>query len=358
MKTIMKTNFKSVLNLTWKVGLGLFGLSAFIIGILLVICWYEDNYGRSSWRDETLSQNVEVHGYHDGRVRVYNTGTKKYVTPKLEWVSGTPTYDSLTVYADKNGYRGYIDCNSGKIVLPANKVKYRHAWHFSKGRAFVVLPGEDSLSIIDAEGNVIARNVVPYDSDYDYVFNGSGLCELEVDGKYGLMGRDGSWAIEPKYYMIDYPNTFGYRLARNEEGWWLYDPELKLVYSEPYDNLEFACGHDEGTGTLYRTKNHVKQLVNYDGSIVEPFVIDGTYNLRYMVKYNEDSEDEYVLDPDLVVYRVDNWEGLMDKHTGRLITPAFYTDFEMISKELIKVELSYSDDNAVVMDRTGRIVNK
>ena len=354
----MKNTIKSILNLTCKVGLGLLGLFALILGVLLVFHWYDDNYGRDTWRDETLSKAVEVHGFNDGRVRIYNTDTEKYVTPKLRWVSGTPSNDSLTVYADKKGNRGYLDCNSGKIVLPANKVKYRHAWHFSKGRAFVVLPGEDSLSVIDAKGNVIVRNVAAYDSDDDYVFRGSGLCELEVDGKYGLLGLDGSWAIEPKYYMIDYPNTFGYRIARNAEGYWLFDPDLKLVYSEPSDNLEYACGRDDGTGTLYRTKDHVKQLLNYDGSVVNPFVIDGTYNLRYMVKYNEDCEDEYELDPDLVVYQVDSWEGLMNKHTGRLLTPAVYTDFEMISKELIKVELSYSDDNAVIMDRNGRIVNQ
>lgn len=353
----MKTTINSILNLTWKVGLGLVGLVAGIIIFFLVINWYDGRYGRAAWRDETLSKNVEVHGFNDGRVRIYNSETEKYVTPKLRWVSGTPRNDSLTVYADKKGNRGYLDCNSGKIVLPANKVKYRHAWHFSKGRAFVVLPDEDSLSVIDAKGNVIVRNVAVYDSDYDYVFSGNGLCELEVDGMSGLLGLDGSWTIEPKYYYIGYPNIFGYRIARNEEGYWLYDPQLKPVYSEPYDYLEFASGRDEGEGTLYRTRNHVKELVNYDGSIVEPFVIDGTYNLRYMVKYNEDCEDEYELDPDLVVYQIDGWEGLMNKHTGRLLTPAVYTDFEMISKELIKVELSCSDDNAVIMDRSGRIVN-
>jgi len=132
-----------------------------------------------------------------------------------------------------------------------------------------------------------------------------------------------------------------------------------MVFPEPYDKMEYAIGRDDGTGTLYRTKGHVKQLVNYDGSVVEPFVIDGTYNLKYMVRYNEDSEDEYALDLDLVVYRVEGWEGLMNKHTGRVITPAVYTNFQMISKDLIMAELDYSyNDEAVVMDRSGRIVKQ
>lgn len=354
----MKNTFRSVLNLTWKVGLGLFGLAALIIGILIAICWYDGRYGRAYWQDEDLSRNVQVHGFNNNRVRVYNKKEGRYVTPNIKWVSGTPKRDSLTVYADKDGNRGYLNCNTGEIVIPAKTARYSRAWHFSNSRAFVILPGEDSLSVIDPCGNIVVRNVAPYRYDNDYVFDWSGLCELEKDDRKGLLSLDGTWAIEPKYFVVEYPNTFGYRLARNEEGYWLYDPDLKLVYSEPYDKLAFAIGHEEGTGTLYRTKNHVKELVNYDGSIVEPFVVDGTYSLRYMVKYSEDDEDEYALDPDVVVYRVDEWEGLMNKHTGRVITPAIYTDFEMISKELIKAELSLDDDNAVIMDRNGRVVKQ
>lgn len=352
----MKQNICSIFNAIWKVGLGLFGLTALIIGILIAICWYENRYGRSYWRDQDLSKNVVVRGYNSGRVRVYNKKEGKYLSPKLNWISSTPRFDSLTVYADKHGYRGYLNCNTGKIVIPANKGKYRHAWHFSGGRAFVMLPDSDSLSVIDHDGNIVVRNVAPYRYGNDYVFDWLGLCELEKDGRTGLLALDGTWAIEPKYFSIETRNTFGYRLAHNEKGDWLFDPDHKLVYSEPYDKLEFAIGHEEGTGTLYRTRNHIKELVNYDGSVVEPFVIDGTYNLRYMVKYNTDGEDDYALDPDLVVYRVDEWEGLMNKHTGRPVTRAIYTDFEMISKELIKADLSYNDGIAVVMNRTGHIV--
>lgn len=354
----MKPTIKSILNLTWKVGLGLFGLAALGIGLLIAHSWYEDSYGRAYWKDKTLSKDISVHGFNNNRVRVWDKRTARYITPKLMWVSGAPDCDSITVYCDKDGNRGYINCNTGKIVIPAQKAKYNRAWHFSKGRAFVVLPGEDSLSVIDYSGKVVVKNIATYDYGYDYVFE-NGLCELRVNRMKGLFAADGTWAVEPKYYDIDYPNTFGYRIARNEDGYWLYDSDFKLVFSEPYDKLSYAIGRDEGTGTLYRTKNHVKQLVNYDGSIVEPFVIDDTYNLKYMTRYNEESENEYALDPDLVVYRVNDWEGLMDKHTGHIITPAIYIDFKMISKDLIKAELGMSyDDEAVVMDKRGHIVKQ
>lgn len=351
----MIINFKSILNLTWKVGLGLFGLTTLIIGLLIAYEWYDDSFGRYQWNDTELSKNVDVHCFGDLRVRVWNSKTGRYTTRKLNWVSATPEHDSLTVYCDLDGNRGYINCNTGEIVIPANKAKYRHAWHFSEGRAFVILPDEDSLSVIDHAGRIIVRNVSPYYSGYDYVFK-NGLCELRKDGMVGLLGMDGAWAVEPDYFFIHTPNTFGYRLARNEQGYWLYDKELKLVYSEPYDNLEFAIGHPEGTGTLYRTRGHVKQLVNYDGSIVVPFVIDGKYNLSYMSGYNEDGEEAFVLDTGIIVYKVDDFEGLMDPR-GRLITPAVYTGFEMISKDLIKATLSFDCESAVMLDRSGHAVN-
>lgn len=355
----MNAKLKSILNAIWKVGVGLFGIAALAVGILIFYIWYDNTYGRNYRYDKNLSKDIAVHSYNSGRARVWNRRTECYVTPKLRWVSDTPSRDSVTVYSDAHGYRGYLNCNNGRIVIPADKARYRHAWQFSEGLAFVILPypEEECLSIIDHAGNIIAKNVASYEEWYDYVFV-DGVCKIRVDGKYGLLAKDGSWAVEPKYYDIERPNTFGYRIARNKEGYWLYDSDLKLVFPEPYDRMGYAIGRDEGTGNLYRTKNHVKQLVNYDGGVVEPFVIDGTYDLKYVIRYNEDSEDEYALDQDLVVYQVDGWEGLMNKHSGRAITPATYSHFEMISKELISAELGLDDDESVVMDRNGRIVKQ
>lgn len=77
-----------------------------------------------------------------------------------------------------------------------------------------------------------------------------------------------------------------------------------------------------------------------------------------MTHYHVDRADEYTLDPSLVVYQVDEWEGLMDKRTGHIITPAIYTNFEMISKDLIRATLSLYDEESVVMDRRGYVVKQ
>ena len=121
--------------------------------------------------------------------------------------------------------------------------------------------------------------------------------------------------------------------------------------------IDFTIGRED-TG-LYLTKNHVKVMTTYEGKVVEPFVIDGTYDLKYRTKYNDEDADEYALDPDIVVYRVNGWEGLMDKNSGKVLTPANYNNFTMISKDLIMAELDKGyDDNGVVMDRRGNVIRQ
>ena len=49
----------------------------------------------------------------------------------------------------------------------------------------------------------------------------------------------------------------------------------------------------------------------------------------------------------------------MDKHSGKVLTPANYNNFTMISKDLIMAELDKGyDDNGVVMDRRGNIIRQ
>lgn len=133
--SIINATIKRILNLTWKVGLGLIGLAALVIGILVANVWYEEKYGRDYWRDFTLSENVTVEAYNNNTVRVRSKKTARYTTNKLRWVAGTPERDSLTVFCDKDGFRGYINVNTGEIVFPA---QYSKAWQFSEGLGAVL----------------------------------------------------------------------------------------------------------------------------------------------------------------------------------------------------------------------------
>lgn len=84
----------------------------------------------ADYGDRHISQDVEVHAYKNG-VRIWNQATKKYTTKKLRWVSGEACEgDSLAVFCDKQGRRGYYNINTGEVVTPA---QYKKAWNFSEG---------------------------------------------------------------------------------------------------------------------------------------------------------------------------------------------------------------------------------
>lgn len=349
----MKEKMKNILSLTGKVGAGLTGLCALFVGIELAGIKYDKKHGRAAWEDEPLSSDVVVEAFNDGRVRVRNKREGCYTTPMLQWVSGVPERDSLTVFCDKDGRRGYLNVNDGRIAIPA---RFDKAWQFSEGLG-AVLKESGKVGFIDREGKWALSCEIPFEGGADYLFK-DGFCTvsqwIESDEKticavYDTTGR----AVIPwgAYYYISNPNADGYRIARGEDGDRLYDRKFRLIFPEVFENVSFAAGNKG----IYLTRNHVKQLVDYSGRVIEPFVIDDTRPLRYMVKYHETEADEYELVPDLAVYVVNNWEGLLDLRTGKPVTPAVYWAMEMVSKDLVRARLGYRDES-VVMDKRGHVI--
>lgn len=348
----MNTTFKSILNVTWKVGVGLFGLAAIGIGIIVAIVYHEERYGRDYYNDKNLSPDIKVEAYNNNRVRVWNRKTASYTTPKLVWVSGTPERDSLTVFCDVNGNRGYLNAYTGEIVIPA---QYRRAWQFSEGLG-AVLGENNHIGFIDKDNNLVIDCEIPYERGSDYVFKDGYLVVHHYengDYVYAAYGKDGRLVLSWAYSFIGEPNEDGYRIVCDEDGYMLMDRDFKQVFPKRYDAISFAS-KNEG---VYLTKNHVKQLVNYDGKVLEPFVVDGTYRLKYMTTFHADDADEYALVNDVVVYIVDSWEGLMDARTGKVLTPAKYWDMSMASKDLVRAQLG-SDEECVILDLRGREVKQ
>lgn len=103
------------------------------------------------------------------------------------------------------------------------------------------------------------------------------------------------------------------------------------------------------------TKNHTKQLLALDGTVIEPFLIDDAEPLGYLVELDNGDPAKHRLDNEIMVYFVDEWEGLMDARTGKAITPAIYQGIDMVSKNLIRAQVGYYSDS-VLLDRKGRVV--
>lgn len=348
----MKLIYKRILNLTWKVGLGLIGLAAIGMFIFCVSIWYEKNYGHAYWKDHTLSTDIVVKCYQNNTVRVWNKATGQFTTPKLRWVSGVPERDSLTVFCSREGKRGYLNVKTGKIVIPAS---YSKAWQFSEGLG-AVMWGDDRIGFIDRKNRPVIEYVIPYQKGEEYIFR-DGFCVVWYMDKgkyhYAAFKSDGEMVLGWNHRLIDKPNEEGYRIVANEDGYWLYDRTFRKVLPESYDFMEFAYGK---TG-VYVTKNRIKQLLGFDGSVIEPFVIDETYRLKYITRDNSDGPDEYEIVLDIAVYRVGAWEGLMDARSGRRLTGPDYWSFEMISKDLIRARFGY-DDEGTVLDKRGNVVKQ
>lgn len=314
---------------------------------------YDENWGRCSWNDEDISYEVEVRAFANGKYRVYNKATGKYTTPRLDWVSEPTEGDSLVVYS-LNDKRGYINANTGEIVIDAEKHNYSRAWNFSNGLAAVMV--DDNVGFINADCEVMIPFQYEYDYTYEYestycfVFH-DGYCEIGVeDDKIGIIDTTGRWVMQPIYDCINNFAGYDYMLVVNDGKQGLIDAQYNFIFPVEYDDVSVV---PDG---FVLTKDGKKWQIDLDGNIVNPFMYDLTTYLDYPIGYDEDGEIEYAF-ADYLQYEVGGKYGLMNRITGEPITPAVYRDINMLSKDLFEVQKadSYS---FVLMDKNGNEIHK
>ena len=312
---------------------------------------YEDAYGRDYW-DRKLSENVTLRSFSDNKWRVYNKQTGEYTTEKINWVSEAPETDSLAVYA-LPGKRGYININSGHIIIDAEANDYRKAWVFSDGLAAVMKDGK--IGFINDQNDV----VIPFQFDYTdkcrmydfgYVFH-NGYCAMtDADGNLGLIDKNGNWVVEPEYDEIWAPHKSDYRVIVKDSKHGILDSTGTIIYPAEYGYISII---PDG---FVLNKGGKKWLVDFQGNVVQPFMFDNTYYLNYPIGYNECGEIKYAF-ADFVKYEVMNSYGIMNRITGEPITPAIYSGINMLSKDLFEVQ-EYDSYDWYLLDTKGNVVSK
>ena len=193
--------FRKPFNFCWKTGLAIFAI-VFVIQLgeaLIDTC--KDHLGLTHyyWGDEDLGKNIEIRHFSNNQAATYNKITDERLSPKVRWISCVPERDSLTVFCDKEGKRGYLNVNTGKVVING---QYKHAWHFSEGLAAVVADN-GKVGFINYDNEMVIPAVYDYVVDYDYIFE-DGICVL-VDGltnKYGAIDRQGNMKLPMEYSRI------------------------------------------------------------------------------------------------------------------------------------------------------------
>jgi hypothetical protein len=311
---------------------------------------YEDEYGRDYW-DYKLSADVTVRSFADGSWRAHNDETGEYTTPRLDWISSPGGDASLAVYA-KGDRRGYLDIDSGAIIIDADANDYTKAWYFSDGLAAVMKDGK--IGFINAQNEV----VIPFKFRYnyaDYIFK-DGHCVMQsADGMEGVIDKSGEWVIEPIYRTISDPHSDrGYRIIVDEHGrYGIIDTASQFVYPADYDYISFV---DDG---FMIVNDGVKQVVDFDCNIVDPFLVDYLDILCYPSYCNEYGEDVYSYSrfATYTIY-IDyiDYYGVIDRYTGEMIIPALYSNVRMISEELFEAQ-KYNEIERILLDTNGDVIN-
>lgn len=327
-----------------------FALIALGFVALVAYALYDDNYGRYWYHDEELSEDVVVYYFSDDKYRVYNNSTNKYTTPRIDWVVDATKGDSLGVYAI-DGRRGFINVKNGEIIIDAKANNYEKAWVFSEGLAAVVKDGK--IGFINKSNEL----VIPFQFDYSsnrwgdtgYLFHDGYCIMTNKDGKFGLIDISGNWVVEPEYDELWNAHKTGNRIVVNDGKHGVLDSCGNVVYPTEYFYIDIW---EDG---FVLTKDGRKWQEDYEGNIVNPFVIDGVNcYMKYPVSYSNENGVEYALS-DYAEYFVNRNSGIMNRITGRPITPALFEDVNMISDKLFEVQDAETYDWYII-DIDGNIV--
>lgn len=333
-----------------------FRRSVVVMILLSLISWgayeaydyYEDNYGRYIPGDVYLSENVEAHHFLDNTYRIYNKCTGKYTTPKVDWVDGEHSHDSLTIYS-MDEKKGYINFLTGEIVVDAVENGYKECRDFSEGLAAVLK--DDSIGFINTQGEVVIPFKFPKHErwDVDNRFS-DGYCILVGENDLlGLIDTTGSWVLEPVYDYIYEKEENGYRIVTKDGKHGLLDSLLNVVYPTEYRDITIV---DDG---FVLTNDSTQWLVDLKGNVVKPFLFVWENCLQYQAGYNDCGEAEYAMS-DYSKYETKGRYGILNRITGEPLTPAIFSDVEMLSKELFKVQIA-DGGSWYIVDKMGNMVS-
>ena len=263
-----------------------------------------------------LNDDLVPYRSEDGKVMIKNeaTGAMTITDITIDWTQRSRN-DSLAVFCS-DGKRGYYNMYTGEITIPA---KYRRAWIFSEGLAAVQRNG--NIGFIDHQGNVVIDFLFPYHGNplTEFVFDDGHCVVANADGKCGVIDKTGKWLIKPDYDTV---NAFS---------------EYAIV-----------------------SKSGVSMQLDYEGKVLNSFVLDSVYELTYEEKErfeNREGEIEYVdkrVKTGLFSYCVGGRCGLMDGDCHRLTEP-LYSSIRAVNGNMFRAIL-LDGWSEVILNAKGEVM--
>ncbi len=328
--------------------LAVLGVAGF--AVLLACAAYDAKYGRDYY-DRTISRNFRLHSFADNKWSVYDCRTEEYTTPKINWLKWDDEGgDTLAVYALPNR-RGYININTGRITIDAMVNDYEKAWLFSEGLAAVMKDGK--IGFINAQNKVVIPFQYDYSDDcrmYDfgYLFH-NGYCAMtNAEGDLGLIDKTGKWVVEPAYDEVWAPHESGYRTIIDDGKYGVLNAAGSIVYPVEYRFISIV------SDGFVLDKAGRRWQVDFNGKTVQPFMFDEMNYLSYPTGYDDSGDLTWGLS-DYATYGLSDRYGVMNRLTGKPLTPAIYSDIEMLSMSLFKVQ-EYDNYEWYLLDTDGNIV--
>lgn len=313
---------------------------------------HKDSYMESFWvtPPQYVSKHILMeHGYHGQRsyVQLKDMRTGRFTTPKLNhiFINGYDSEDSLVVFRTQDRLRGYLNVNTGQIIIPA---QYNRAWNFSEGIAGVLKDGE--VIFIKENGERAFDRTFPicYYDDYNEIafqFH-HGLCVMRtMENKWGLINTQGEWIVEPVYTTISAPQ-YGYRIVCDGEKYGLLTLDGQTALPLEYDYIRLSHHYDGFT----IAKNGYAKVIGPDLQTIVPFVYDGLYTL------NDVDDDRTNETPMYWRYDVGEGSGVIDLE-GHVIIPAVYYMVRMVDDDHFDIEVTCGGDH-ILLNNKGQVIGK
>ncbi len=343
------------------------GLCVLATATLVFVCLmaqiYYDKFHKCYYREDIprpISENILMvygkKGYVDF-VRLQDARTGKYITPKLQhiFVNDFTTDDSLVVFRTFDRLRGYLNVNTGEIIIPA---QYNRAWNFSEGIAAVLKDG--AISFINADGKQAFDAVFPiyYQDDYNDIapqFHNGRCVMRSTENKWGLINTSGEWVVEPVYTSI-YAPKHGYRIVTDGSKYGLMSESGKIALPLDYDFIRPASDH---AGFVLAKDGFAKE-VDVNLNVTIPFIYDGLYLLDYVDLYrsriSQENGTSRIVVPKYWRYDVGEGSGVIDNQ-GNVIIPAKYYMVRIVDDTLFEVEVTGGGDR-LLFNNKGQYVGK
>lgn len=356
---------------TWKkiliAALCVIAIAGLTFAGLMCKIYYDKYYKLSYWESWTdyVSENIVlVHGYKgmQGFEQLKDIRTGEFTTPQLNhiFINMYNSEDSLVVFRTHDRKRGYLNVNTGKIIIPA---QYQRAWNFSEGIAAVYEEGK--VFFINASGEPVFPNTFPihYDLNFDdiaFQFH-DGLCVMRtMEGKWGLINTQGEWVVNPIYNSMDAP-YHGYRRVYDGDHYGLLTNDGSLALPVIYDDIRRELA---GNGWVL-VKDGLAWKVDFDLQVTVPFVHDGIHTMSYIDSYDtneyyDEASGEYKTrkqaEPRFFRFDIGGNSGVIDAN-GKVIIPALYYNVYIVNDRLFQVEVTSSGER-ILLDTQGRYVDK